>query len=85
MENSIITVIVCTDRLKQLLSYIEFIKEKEISRIELGFITDVLQSTINQLDKVIDFNTPNAMIEEPYTELMVAGLDDEKSYREGAD
>ena len=48
MENSIITVIVCTDRLKQLLSYIEFIKEKEISRIELGFITDVLQSTINQ-------------------------------------
>ena len=85
MENSIITVIVCTDRLKQLLSYIEFIKEKEISRIELGFITDVLQSTINQLDKVIDFTTPNAMIEEPYTELMVAGLDDEKSYREGAD
>ena len=51
MENSIITVIVCTDRLKQLLSYIEFIKEKEISRIELGFITDVLQSTINQLIK----------------------------------
>ncbi len=85
MENSIITVIVCTDRLKQLLSYIEFIKEKEISRIELGFITDVLQSTINQLDKVIDFTTPNAMIEELYTKLMVAGLDDEKSYREGAD
>lgn len=53
MENSIITVIVCTDRLKQLLSYIEFIKEKEISRIELGFITDVLQSTINQLDKTV--------------------------------
>jgi dihydrodipicolinate reductase len=85
MENSIITVIVCTDRLKQLLSYIEFIKEKEISRIELGFITDVLQSTINQLDRVIDFTTPNAMIEELYTKLMVAGLDDEKSYREGAD
>ena len=85
MENSIITVIVCTDRLKQLLSYIEFIKEKEISRIELGFITDVLQSTITQLDRVIDFTTPNAMIEELYTKLMVAGLDDEKSYREGAD
>lgn len=85
MENSIITVIVCTDRLKQLLSYIEFIKEKEISRIELGFITDVLQSTINQLDRVIDFTTPNAMIEELYTKLMVAGLDDEKSYREGVD
>ena len=39
---------------------------------------------INRL-KVIDFTTPNVMIEEPYTELMVAGLDDEKSYREGAD
>jgi hypothetical protein len=85
MENSMITVTVCTDRLKQLLSYVELIEEKEVGPIELGFIADVLQSTISQLDRVIDFTTPNPMIEELYTKLMVASLDNEKSYREGTD